>query len=164
MDASFSQEQPLLKRLWTLLDDFVRHSYEAEEPVGMTCRSGRSSFPGGPRINRPLSSETVRTEDLPERWDWRDVHGKNYLSWTVNQHIPQYCGSCWAQGPTAALADRFIIADPVRFANMALSPQVVLNCRAGGSCHGGNPGAVFEFAYSTGVRGMSVYICIDFRF
>lgn len=71
---------------------------------------------------------------------------------TVNQHVPQYCGSCWAQGPSSALADRFIIADPKRFANLALSPQVVLNCRAGGSCEGGNPGVVWEFAHKVGVR------------
>ncbi len=39
---------------------------------------------------------------------------------------------------------------------MALSPQVVLNCRAGGSCHGGTPGAVYEFAEKYGVRGTAL--------
>ena len=42
--------------------------------------------------------------------------------------------------------------DPVKFANLALSVQVVLNCRGGGSCHGGNPAAVYEFANKIGVR------------
>jgi cathepsin X len=38
--------------------------------------------------------------------------------------VPHYCGSCWAQGTASALADRFIVADRQRFANVALSPQV----------------------------------------
>ena len=107
-------------------------------------------------------------------------HRRNYLSWTVNQHIPVYCGSCWAQGTSSALADRFIIAvrhecvhavefgtssnfPPIRhhlyrfqdykkYANLALAVQTVLNCRAGGSCEGGNPAAVYEFAKDVGVR------------
>ena len=52
--------------------------------------------------------------------------GRNYLSWTVNQHIPEYCGSCWAQGTLSALADRFQIAGGDKFPNLALSPQVDL--------------------------------------
>ena len=70
--------------------------------------------------------------------------GINYLSWTVNQHIPQYCGSCWAQATISAIADRFIISDRQKFANLALSPQVIVNCRAGGSCEGGMPGKNFK--------------------
>ena len=70
----------------------------------------------------------------------------------LNQHVPHYCGSCWAQGTASALADRFIIADRKKYANAALSPQAIINCRAGGSCQGGNPAAVYEFAQEVGVR------------
>jgi len=73
------------------------------------------------------------------------------VSMTKNQHIPQYCGSCWAFGPTSSLADRFNILNKGKFPKISISPQVVLNCGMGGSCDGGNPGGVLEFAHYSGI-------------
>jgi len=51
--------------------------------------------------------EALKNTAMPEGLDWRNHNGVNYASWNKNQHIPHYCGSCWAQGPTSSLADRF---------------------------------------------------------
>ncbi|KAF4682068.1 hypothetical protein FOZ60_011197 [Perkinsus olseni] len=89
-------------------------------------------------------------EILPESWDWRNVDGKNYLSFTRNQHNPSYCGGCWAFASTSAFADRLTIKDDRRWPNKAISPQQVINCRGGGDCYGGDKYGVYDFFYTYG--------------
>jgi cathepsin X len=104
----------------------------------------------------PSKILNMKNGDLPESLDWRNYNGKNYLSWNKNQHIPIYCGSCWSEGSTSSLADRFNIFNWMTLNNtsepqLALSAQVIVNCKAGGDCNGGNHGAVFRYAQETGI-------------
>ena len=65
---------------------------------------------------------------LPDALDWRDMGGVSYVTTDVNQHIPQYCGSCWIHGTVAALNDRIKVARKAAFPDVMLSRQVLMNC------------------------------------
>ena len=120
------------------------------------CRHEKATFPKGEKRPPVHAWEELSADDIPKAWDWGNVKGKNYLSWNKNQHIPVYCGSCWAQGTTSSLADRFnILLKDQSPTPVALNAQVIVNCGAGGSCEGGNPGGVYEFAHEEGIPDSS---------
>jgi len=77
--------------------------------------------------------------------NWCDKDGVNYCTVSLNQHIPQYCGSCWAHGSLSALADRIKIARNATGIEIQLSVQHLLNCGTAGSCRGGDPGAAYQW-------------------
>merc|ERR1719410_1590148 len=90
---------------------------------------------------------------MPDKWDWGNMEGVSYLTHNLNQHIPQYCGSCWAHGAMSSFADRIKIqrmkgnlAGP----DIEVSIQYILNCGGmmAGSCHGGSATGAFEFVKS----------------
>ena len=121
------------------------------EPSG--CRIKKANFKKG---EKKITHQTLPVKVLPKNMDWRNVDGRNYMSWNKNQHIPQYCGSCWAQGTTSALADRFnILTGLTNYTPIGLNAQVIINCEAGGSCNGGDPALVYEYAFNNGIPDSS---------
>jgi cathepsin X len=91
----------------------------------------------------------LKVEDLPATMNWCDKDGKNYCSMSRNQHIPQYCGSCWAHGSVSALADRVKIARNATGIDINPSVQHILNCGNVGSCHGGSVAGPYQWLKKT---------------
>lgn len=101
---------------------------------------------------KPLPHTYVEASALPDSFSWANVDGVSYLTHNLNQHLPQYCGSCWAHGALSSLADRIKIARKAEGDDINLSIQFILNCGAetAGSCYGGYHTSVFEFIKKTG--------------
>jgi len=104
-------------------------------------------------IKSPLPHTYVSASDLPDSFNWGNVDGKSYLTHSLNQHLPNYCGSCWAHGAVSSLADRIKIARKGTGGDdINLSIQFILNCGGdtAGSCHGGYHTGVYELIQSIG--------------
>ncbi|KAK8808568.1 hypothetical protein WA158_008469 [Blastocystis sp. Blastoise] len=104
-----------------------------------------------PIIKSPLPQDYIKKSDIPKSYDIRNLNGKNYATMDKNQHIPQYCGSCWAQGSTSAMGDRISLLRNGTYPQIDLSVQAVINCANTGSCHGGWQEGVYEWAINEGI-------------
>ena len=48
-------------------------------------------------LKRMILLQNTSQKKIPEVFSWGNVSGHSYLTPIRNQHIPTYCGSCWAQ-------------------------------------------------------------------
>ena len=115
------------------------------------CHTGQHAWAVGQKVVSPPPHTRLSADDLPSAFWWGNVSGTNYLTPTRQQHLPQYCGSCWAFATLTALSDRLKVARAGAWSEVVLSPQVVINCRGGGSCNGGDPTGVYEYMSTEGV-------------
>ncbi|MCY1722360.1 PKD domain-containing protein [Prolixibacteraceae bacterium Z1-6] len=120
---------------------------------------GQSTFPpgfeyyAGGVISTESSDESstlksaTATSPYIDNWDWRDRHGKNWISPVTNQGA---CGSCWAfasTGATEAMVNLFFNQQ----LNLNLAEQDVLSCSGAGDCSGGYPSIALNYITNKGV-------------
>jgi cathepsin X len=100
--------------------------------------------------------------ELPEAFDWNDVDGECLTTTDLNQHVPTYCGSCWAHAAASTLGDRLkIAAHRARAAapeeagrggrDVVPSVQAIINCGDAGTCAGGDSLKAFAWVAANGV-------------
>jgi len=107
----------------------------------------------GPRksiVKTPLPHTYIKAGTLPTNFSWADVNGTSYMTIPRNQHIPQYCGSCWAHGTSSAYADRMRILRKNAWPDLQPAVQVIVDCVQDG-CDGGDPTAAYDYMAQTGV-------------
>jgi len=115
-------------------------SRDETEALGVVWRGNSSDQPSHLTLEAPATYPTAFT--------WCNKDGVNYCSASLNQHIPQYCGSCWAHGSVSALQDRIKIARNNSGIDIQLSVQHMLNCGGVGSCHGGTVDGPYQWIKS----------------
>lgn len=117
---------------------------ETQESMGIVWRGNHS--------NTHNSHDLLGATETPEEFNWCNFNGKgqdgvNYCTMSRNQHIPQYCGSCWAHGSVSALADRIKIKRKAQGIDINPSVQHMLNCGGVGSCHGGSVDGPYQWIH-----------------
>jgi C1A family cysteine protease len=100
------------------------------------------------RAAETLFEATGALSDLPTAWDWRNVHGQNWVTAVKDQG---QCGSCWGFAAVAA-TETLINLFYNQHLDMDLSEQDVLSCSGGGNCDdGGYYGIAARYIRDTGV-------------
>ena len=103
-----------------------------------------TGFSGTENLN--LKSATAKSPYVDE-WDWRDRHGKNWITPVKNQSS---CGSCWAFAATGA-TEAIVNLYYNKVLNLDLSEQDLLSCSGAGTCDGGYPSVALNYITNTGI-------------
>mmetsp|Transcript_16410 Transcript_16410/g.17148 ORF Transcript_16410/g.17148 Transcript_16410/m.17148 type:complete len:281 (-) Transcript_16410:174-1016(-) len=92
--------------------------------------------------------EYIKINELPENFDYRS---DGLLTSDLNQHIPVYCGSCWAHASFSSIADRIKIATKGKSRDIIPAIQTLINCGDAGTCSGGDSNAANKWVYKNGI-------------
>jgi PKD repeat protein len=116
---------------------------------------GQSKFPAGfeyyvggiVQSGDGLNLKSATASSVVENWDWRNRHGKNWITSVKDQSS---CGSCWAFAAAGA-AEAQVNLFYNQLLNMNLSEQDLLSCSGAGSCSGGYPSIALDYIKNTGI-------------
>lgn len=130
----------------------------AKWEAGETSVSGLNDHEKKRLLGAIFTDETAKesailTGVLPEKFDWRRVNSKNWVTSVKSQGS---CGSCWAFAPVAAMESLELIVrnmpDPPGSADLIdLSEQYLVSCsRKNSGCSGGYLYVTYKFLQKEG--------------
>ena len=102
-----------------------------------------------PGMQEQLRQSALRNDSSQyvKEWDWRNRHGKNWLTSVKNQST---CGSCWAFAAVGVIEAYFNLYYN-RPVNYDLSEQEIISCNGVYGCGNGDPGAALQYVKNNGV-------------
>ncbi len=124
---------------------------------------GQSKFPAGFEyyVGGVISTSTSDTQlksasssPYVDEWDWRDRHGKNWITPVTDQ---LNCGSCWAFAATGAVEAVTNLYYNQQL-NLDLSEQDLLSCSGAGDCIGGSPARALDYIANEGIVDEASFI------
>ena len=119
------------------------------------AKNFQGHLPSDPtKLKSNVRTQLPKDVAIPEQWLWNNVDGQNFLTLPRNQHLPQYCGSCWAHAATSALSDRIKIARNASWPDINLAPQVLISCMTdaqSNGCHSGDSAIAYEWMHSNDI-------------
>ena len=121
---------------------------EAGHPAG-SCFKRPDVWPDE-LVTEPRPHEYLDLNAIPRDWDWRNKSGENFCTSARNQHIPQYCGSCWAMSSSSSFADRIRIVRNRAFPDFMIAVQTLVHCLCSG-CDGGDASTVYAYIAQNGI-------------
>jgi len=102
------------------------------------------------------TTEPFTGSSLPTHFDWRNVHGQNYLT---PVHSQSGCGSCWAFGAIATVEGNAKAYFNKPNLALDLSEQDLVSCSGTGSCGGGFSSDALVYIRDNGV---AIESCFDY--
>ena len=72
-------------KLWALALTFMTHLTDTSRNVKtrtQPCSVLNNGYTNGPLIKTIQPKDYIQTSQLPKSWDWRNIDGINFLSWT----------------------------------------------------------------------------------
>ena len=108
---------------------------------GSACEIAYCKYPCTPRCK------------LPDKWDWRNVDGTNWLNPVRDQGA---CGSCWAFSAAGCVEGTYNVENNCPACNEDLSEQQLVSnnnpcCGLCGDCGGGWPHSALGYIKNTGI-------------
>lgn len=104
-----------------------------------------------PEVYHSLSvrSSVVNNSQYVRNWDWRNRHGRNWITSIKDQGL---CGACWAFAAVAAL-EAYVNLYYNQQLNCNLSEQELISCTDStvGDCGGGKEWAAQDYIDSAGI-------------